>query len=227
MAEVTYAPATFTGPNGPMETHADISQHLPGLVAIETVTGGWSVLERATGRWQGALAFGPYESEDEAIAVEGMLALLASGEHYVMLPLNRPVWTSDALLYCTATRVGTHGGTVLGVMQGAMVESMKVGQMFTVGDPDDSDTQHPRRVRKVVGIDREGGAAYIHQWPPLPQAETGTGNAAALVQPATHIPARAARPGSGSQPMPRDAGAPGTYGPWVFEWVEYIFTGGG
>ena len=226
MAEVTYAPGAFVNIDGEpweAETMLDLAPFHPGLVPLPTVTGGWSVVQRATMRWKGTLALGPYRLAEHAEAVEAMLSQLSSGVHWCMFPLHRSVWTG-ADLYVTAAPDGTLEGTAL-TLNGQRAD-MRVGQMFTVGDPDDADTVHPRRVRQITGVDRgAGGFTTIQQNPPLPQSELGAANAAALVQPATHIPARLTNPGSVSLPL--SAGAPGRYGPWVVEWTEFVFTGGG
>ena len=226
MAEVAYAPASFVDLNGDPwegETMLDLAPYHPGLAPLETITGGWSVVERATMRWKGTLALGPYWNAEYAEQVEAMLAELSSGVHWCMIPLHRSVWTG-ADLYVTGTAAGARGGTAL-ILNGQRAD-MRVGQMFTVGDPTDSDTTHPRRVRKITGVDQgAGGLTTVQQVPPLPQLETGSANAAALVEPATHIPARLTTPGSVALPM--NAGAPGRFGPWVVEWTEFVFTGGG
>ena len=207
-----------------METMLDLAPYHPGATPIETATGGWSVIHRATMRWKGSLGLGPYEEEEDAIAVEAMLSELSFGDRWCMFPLHRPAWTGDPL-YCTAVRDDPNGGTILGVT--GQRDDMAAGQMFTVGDPDDANTQHPRRVRKIVSLDLEPGVSYLRQAPPLPQAADarGAGNDAALVEPATHIPVRLTRPAGVDLPL--SAAAPGRYGPWVVEWTEYIFTGGG
>ena len=200
----------------------DLGMHHPGMVPVETVTGGWAPFIRATGRMRGILELGPYYDKAEAEEVEAMLSELDDGTNWVLIPLHRSTWTGGDL-YVTAAPAGDKGGTALTL--NGMRTDMRVGQMFTVGVPTDPDTQHPRRVRRITGITISGGNATIQQWPPLPQAALGTTDMAARISPATHIPARITTPGSIE--LPRSAGSAGGYGPWVFEWVEYIFTGGG
>ena len=225
MAEVVYAPKDFVNADGDPwegETMLDLATFHPGQIPQLTTLGGWSVLHRGTMRWKGILQLGPYRLAEHAEAVEAMLTEMSFGDRWCLFPLHRTVWTGAAL-YCTATREDANGGTVIGV--NGQRADMRKGQLFTVGNPDDLDTLHPRRVRRIVALSREGGATYITQEPALPQTATGAAEAAALVQPATHIPARLTTPGE--VPMPLSAGAPGRYGPWVIEWTEYIFTGGG
>ena len=202
----------------------DLATDHPGQIPQRTALGGWSVLHRGTLRWKGILKLGPYRLAEHAEAVEAMLTELSFGDRWCLFPLHRSVWTGAAL-YATAAPEDSNGGTALTLSR--RPADMRKGQMFTVGDPDDDDTIHPRRVRRIVSIASSGGATTIMQEPALPQAAAALGAAkpAALVAPATHIPARLTTPGE--VPMPLRAGAPGRYGPWVIEWTEHVFTGGG
>ena len=208
-----------------MERTLDLATSHPGQSAQPTVPGGFSVLHRGTLRWKGMLQLGPYRMAEDAERVEAMLTELSFGDRWCLFPLHRTTWTPGADLYVTATAEGENGGTALWV--NGQRDDMRKGQFFTVGDPDDADTIHPRRIRRIVGVPLRGPPSHtrLQQEPALHQGQTGDGNPAALVEPATHVAARLTTPGTVA--MPLNAGAPGRYGPWLIEWTEHVFTGGG
>ena len=207
----------------------NLAAELPGLRSNYTESGGHSVFARGTHRFAGVVGIGPYDNPDYAEAMEAMFDQLASGENWTLIPLQRSVWSeTETPLYVTAAPVVAGVGTTL-VLSGDAPD-MRVGQLFTVGDPDDPGTLNPRRIRRITKIERAPGPpiiATVHAVPPLPQQATGAGEAAALFSPATHVAARVASPGSGAVAMPKAAAAPGLYGPWSMEWIERVFTGGG
>ena len=209
----------------PVERMLDLETSHPGQSAQPTVPGGFSVLHRGTLRWKGLLQIGPYQAAEDAEAVEAMLTELSFGDRWCLFPLHRTTWTPGADIYVFRAATGTNGGTALWV--DGQRDDMRKGQFFTVGDPADADTVHPRRIRRIVATPVQGPPNHtlIQQEPALPQTQTGDANPAALVQPATHVAARLTTPGS--VVMPLNAGAPGRYGPWLIEWTEHVFTGGG
>ena len=232
MAEIAFVPGTFTGPQVEVLTRWDLTQHYPGLEGRETSTGGFDVFQPATGRWSGAIELGPFQSRAEARRCIAWLSRLTSGAHYALLPLGEETWTdgpTDADLFVTGTEDGVDGGTALKV--NGVRADMQEGMFFVVGDEDDPNTRAPGRVRIITGLAVDAGETTIQQWPPLPQAQTGAANNAAKLRAATSIRARIATPGSGAVPFPRGPGGGSVdapdgsgYGPFVYDWVEFVQT---